>query len=333
MKRCPGCQEKFDGETVFCPKCDKLDQAQRLAAKASAAGVADVLKKDFRFQIRVGVIALVAALGLWGIVGYAGWKKLEKAADTMVTNRLAILEYGVSNKLHLQSLLINSNINAQFQREAIQALIQMVASNNAATILTNRINPVVADFTNSIASRLTNFEAIVFSGSNSVQELKEYTEFLRLYTEAASGRRWSFHKLFTMGKDQKSPFRDLALNAMHKIWLDASSSQAQASYPVSWRTNAEPSKLSLSQLKRLLPLILFHERTAFVRFVWARNDFTRKQRMEFLIDLLPFEENLFAYATAADLFTDGTKGDLKGVPYPNDTRLDWWAKNASLIKD
>jgi hypothetical protein len=64
--------------------------------------------------------------------------------------------------------------------------------------------------------------------------------------------------------------------------------------------------------------------------VWQRNDFTKKEKMEFLVDIIKSEKNLGFLEYAGQCFLEESKQKVYPIAYWE--LLKWWEEHKDEIK-
>jgi hypothetical protein len=150
---------------------------------------------------------------------------------------------------------------------------------------------------------------------------------------AAQNDDWeAFDQLRKWFEDKTFPLHALVGNVHATIRKSYSSSMA-AYLNIPWTPGIDPAKMPLATFQKLLLELdpLFHGHLAKV--VWDRSDIPKRERMQFLIQVLGTSKSLTARHFAATFFVDAASDkDLRWEPFQVDDLLAWWEKHKDEIK-
>lgn len=166
-----------------------------------------------------------------------------------------------------------------------------------------------------------------------ILELEKITEFYKIEAAAQNDDRKAFDKLASLVDNKSSDLWELAANAAIKIRTTYGGAIEPGYMNVEWKEGTDPTKLSIEQIRNdyLKSLSLFH--AYFVNLVWKNKVISKKERMEFFVDILKDDGSLTATFYAGKFFVKLSEDpELKWSPFSTKPLLDWWEKNRDNIK-
>ncbi len=200
-----------------------------------------------------------------------------------------------------------ANISKEFQTDRIRATVSEVASNEARGLIQSQINPEVERFEKQISENVDQINALATNAVLTVKRLEEQSQFLSVMTGALSGSRKNYEQLVKWSRDQSYPFQAEAASAALLNFPNPLS----PTFNLKWRDGIDPSKLTLEEIINDFQYIPGENHQAFVQFVWNRNDLTKRDRMEFLLNVILNDENLRAVFYAVQLFAGEAKLEMQ----------------------
>lgn len=160
-------------------------------------------------------------------------------------------------------------------------------------------------------------------------ELQSIARFTTVVIAAQNNDRKAFDQLDAWANDKSNPFAQRALEAYSTIMDEHSKPYFMSGYKIPWKEGFDPSSLTLDNLKDAYKTAPVHLRSAFIEYIWGRQELSKKQRMQFLIDIIEKDDNLIAIEYAGRYFTQGA--DLKIKPLAIEYLMKWWKENKDKI--
>lgn len=163
-----------------------------------------------------------------------------------------------------------------------------------------------------------------------IAELEAVTEFTQIVVAAQNDDRRAFDRLHSLAQDARSPFRARALQAWTTVFEEHSKPFFVSGFTIPWLPNIDPSHLPLAVLARDYWAAPAQLRPALLEFIASRNDFSKQDRLNFLLEVLERDESLRAVEYAGRFFGQLSGAGLK--PMAVDAFKDWWSKNRSTLR-
>ena len=176
----------------------------------------------------------------------------------------------------------------------------------------------------------------VEDGNRAVTELQSISHFNTVVISAQGDDRDAFDQLWTWAEDSSFPYQQIAIQTREKILGDSVTYfkllKPTAEFP--WREGLDPmdpNKFPLSNLWTDYKSAPKLGRYALVRFVWEkRRDISRKERLQFLVDVLKEDKSLEVCKLAGFYFNEDSGNGY--CPLAIKGHLNWWEKNKETIK-
>lgn len=178
--------------------------------------------------------------------------------------------------------------------------------------------------------KLKELDSAVKNGSSAVEELQAYTEFNSVVLAAQSDNRPAFDQIDKWGKDKSRPFSAAAEQAWVAVMDSHESPFMSTGFKVPWNEGVDPSKFSLSDLKANFLAAPQPVRLAILEYIWHRQDFLKKEKMTFLVEVMTNDTSLQIVEYAARYFKEESKDNFKNL-YING-HLKWWEDNMKRIE-
>ncbi|MCH8010664.1 MAG: hypothetical protein IIA61_01745 [Candidatus Marinimicrobia bacterium] len=276
------------------------------------------------------------------------------AAATFLTySTIHDLKSDLDSKVDDLAKKVENRVNDEFKKENIQSLVKKsakerideVADNIIKTHVNERINKVITKFEKRLANsdvRLTSLEnklgekfaetekSLIRLESEALVELRETAKYLMTVSAAQNDDRKAFDQLEKWLLDKNSPFSENAKQAWEKILDIHAQPWYTSGYKVPWKEGIDPSKLSISELRSFYNDVPATVRLALVEYIWERSDLPKKERMQFLVEVLKNDSSLKVVEYAGRFFTQESGQQLK--PLAVKALLDWWDENREKIQ-
>jgi len=225
---------------------------------------------------------------------------------------------------------VGDRIEKEFKSQNISALIRDNATSRVQEIsnplIVKEIETKIAPRIKTAENRIATLDDEISKARGTMDDLRAHLEFAMTVISAQIDDRQAFDKLKTWSEDLKYSFKNEAQQAWIKILDDHATPFALSGFTIEWADGIEPSKLSFEQLKAEFKVVPAPTRRALVEYIWKkRQDILKKDKMEFLIDVMKFDKSLNVVEYAGRFFTEESKQKIK--PLLIDYQVDWWVKN------
>lgn len=179
--------------------------------------------------------------------------------------------------------------------------------------------------------KLSQLDKSINDGNLAVKELQLYTEFNTTVLAAQNDNRKAYDQLWAWSEDSSFPFQKAAAQAAQTIMDQHNPAMIRGGFRVEWKDGLNPELLSLNELSQAYKSAPPHIRLGILEFVWEqRPDITKRDRLQFLVDVLKHDESLRVVEYAGRYFAQGTGDKLK--PIAIGPHLDWWEKNKNSVE-
>lgn len=178
--------------------------------------------------------------------------------------------------------------------------------------------------------RLGTIEKTSERASKVLSELEQATQFTMTVIAAQTDDRKAFDQLVTWAKVKSHPFSSRAGQAWGMI-LDQHNPPFVRIGKVPWPDRIDdPSKLTFQQLRQGYESALVFVKPALIAYISKRQDIPKKDRMQFLADVIEHDESLKAVEYAGRYFMK--EAGLKFKPLAVTPILEWWRNNKNTIQ-
>ena len=286
------------------------------------------------------IIAGITAISLttWNTIG--DMRSDLREETKLITSRL-------EDEVDLVGRQVTSRIEEEFNKDNIHDLVQTTAKERIDAVADQfisknveaKVMPLIDALTIQIEDandRLTALEdrakaSIKFAEDN-LKKQEEVTNYLLTVAAAQNYDRTAYDKLGTWSADKSFFLCDQA-SAAHTRIMSMHNNPMFQERSISWKAGTDPSKFTLSYLKKQyegLQVSNSNMKPAMITYIWKREDIPKRDRMEFLIDVLKNDENLKAVEYAGRYFKQG--GGLNRNPLAVDEFVSWWEANKDKIE-
>lgn len=180
--------------------------------------------------------------------------------------------------------------------------------------------------------KLKGIDDTLQKASRTVSELKLISEFATTVLDAQNDNRKAFDRLSKWSGDSSNPFSSRARDAWMTIYRSHSLPYYVSSKIGLWKAEFDQSKLTINDFRKI-----YHEsiktadlKPSFIEYIWNRNDISKRDKMQFLIEIIESDESLRAVEYAGRIFTQGA--GLNASPLQVDLMLKWWQENKNTVK-
>ena len=227
---------------------------------------------------------------------------------------------------------------AQTDAEAISQVKTRVETQSATVDLVadkatkaQELSEEVAKQNKKAEEKLATLDSAIGKAKNSLEELESTTEFTTTVVAAQNDDRDAFDQLEKWAKDACFRFSVKAGQAWHTILDDHSKPYHMSGFEFPWPEGFDPSELTLSQLEQQFSETLTHLKPALLEYIWKRNDFPKKDRLSFMMNVMKTDKSLKVVEYAGIHFTSGTSQEIKPIAVEHLSK--WWDENKSSFED
>ncbi len=212
--------------------------------------------------------------------------------------------------------------------ESQSVIVELVAKEAKET---KELSEELANKNEIAGKKLEDIDKTVQKASDTLTELEAILEFTATVTDAQNDDRQAFDKLKAWAEDKTYQFSQRAQRAWKTILDEHASGMYESGFSIPWRKGIDPSKLTLQNLKQNYDKEAIYLRPAFIEYIWKREDFSKKERMQFLIDVIKNDQSLKAVEYAGRYFA--MAADLKIKPLAVEHFTKWWDENKDKIEE
>lgn len=212
--------------------------------------------------------------------------------------------------------------------EAQSATVDLIAKDAAdAKQLVNALS----EKNSKAEEKLSQLDKSINDGNLAVKELQIYTLFNRVVLAAKNDSRKAYEQLLTWHADSSYPFQKDATQTIQTIIDQHNALMTITNTSLSLNDGRNILGLSLSDLRTVTLSSPPDIRRCVVEFVWKkRTDIPKKDRLEFLVEVIRSDESLLVVEYAGRYFSEGTGDKLK--PLAIEQHIEWWKENKDSIE-
>lgn len=337
IRKCTGCANKvYDDHLVACPKCgETLLSSSCEEIRSDENSIRSMVRKEVRTTCLK-----------WGTLLFGGFSVL------LVVTLVGVYRTAVCR---ITGVVVR-RVDAEFEEPRIQQITREAASERAALLLEEQIQPEVDAFKSEISRQQTDFEELVAKSAEeakkllgeleqknevtvqrlseldkttdeaaeALKEMERVTGFATTLLAAQNDSWEAYDQLVRWSNDKDFPLTEMATNALVKIRL-SHIAFSWGYLHIIWPNGVDPSKRPLAYFRKALSENDSILHAHLVHVVWERSDIPKIERMQFLMDVLETSNSLNAKNHAGKLFVEAARDeDLKWIPFDTDALLAWW---------
>lgn len=227
----------------------------------------------------------------------------------------------------LKSLIADVNTlrdGVQSQRAALDRIDADVAE-------TKKRMANIAGNSTAAEEKLAMIEKTVEQTGQTLAQLQMSATFSNTVLAAQNDDRQAYDRLWILADDPSFPLREAAARVVQNMMDQHNPVIVRGGFTVKWTEGVDPNQLSLQSLKEAFEGAPPHVRLGIMEFVWeGRPDIPKRDRLQFLVDVLRTDANLTVVEYAGRYFAGATGDRLK--PLAISQHLQWWRENADAIK-
>jgi len=224
---------------------------------------------------------------------------------------------------------VEERIDQEFKKENIQQMVKEKARERidvvAERIIEEKINPKIND----IEEKYKIIDAQLESVEKDREEFKKQSEFTITVISAQNDDRLAFDQLKRWSEDKAYHFNQQASKAWQSILDEHASPFTLSGFTVPWKEGADPSVLTIDDIRANYEQANSYIRLALTEYAWNREDFSKKEKMNFLVDVIKEDKSLKVVEYASRLFQKESKQRIK--PLAIEPILKWWEEHKNSI--
>lgn len=265
------------------------------------------------------------ALGLCTLAAFAGLALVLQ--DRLV--EVTVKGVGTIKTAAEQVALDAKEVAAMRERITAQsATVDLVAKEAADA---KRLVDEISGKNEQAEEKLAALDKSIREGSAAVEELKAYTEFNSTVVAAQTDNRRAYDQMWRWSEDPTYRFQRAASQAVQTVMDAHNPAMVRGGFQVPWKEGVDPKSLTLPQIGEAYRQAPPHVRLAILEFLWEkRTDIAKKDRLDFLAQVLRDDDSLQVVEYAGRWFAQGTGDKLKPLAIP--LHLKWWEENKSSIE-
>jgi len=295
----------------------------------------EVLWVRSAYKWAAALAAIVAVVGIY--FTYKSSSEFKEEANKEIDRRLSFLESRMKYELDKQvtelGKSVENRVDHEFKTENIKALVE----SKARTRIDETADPLIKKYmTQTIDPKLKDAEQRLKAVDSELNEakkvianLKASEEYITTVIAAQNDDRLAFDRLKTWANDPKFSRRSDALQAWSKVIDDHASPFVRSGYSVPWKEGIDPSRLSLSELRTNFISAPPSIRLGLLEYIWNKKDVSKRERMQFMVDVLKTDRSLSVVEHAARFFL--TESNQKLKPLALDQLIAWWDANKDRV--
>ncbi|MGB7582349.1 MAG: hypothetical protein WBL85_07895 [Sedimentisphaerales bacterium] len=219
--------------------------------------------------------------------------------------------------------------------DALRIVNSLSEDVNKASVEAKRMVTEIKNILDGTEKKVAELDRSIQDGNRAVMELRLLTRFDTVVINAQTDDRDAYDQLFVWGEDASFPYHEIAIQTVNKMMFESGlffpPNFTRIDVDIPWSEGIDPNKRTLSQLLDFYNISTARIRLGVVQFVWLqRLDISRKERLQFLIDVLKYEKSLLVCKFAGYYFLKDTGDGIS--PLGMKKHLEWWEKNKETVK-
>lgn len=296
------------------------------------------------YKLSISLVAIVFAVGIaFTYKSSSDYKKETKEEAERMKLRLSddMSNLGIKLKADLSETItqvrkqVEVRIDDEFKEKNIKILVQEKAEQRidqvADQIILKQIKKRIIPKVLSMEKKFKILNVDLKKARETVNDLKVISDFTMTVIAAQNDDRKAFDKLKSWAVEKSFSRSAEAEQAWIKILDEHASPFYTSGFNVPWAAGIDPSKLSFLELQRTYNSAPTFIRLALVEYIWGRKDILKKERMQFLVDVMKNDGSLKTVEYAGRFFTSESGQNIK--PLAIESLLEWWANNKDKIND
>lgn len=291
----------------------------------------------------IGILLIIISLGItaWWVIGENPYKRwvFTLCLVSVFAGAFLILQERVTEltikgigtiKAAAKQASVDANVISDLKArvEAQSATVDLIAKEASdAKQLVNDLS----EKNLKAEEKLSQLDKSISDGNLAVKEVQLSTQLNTTVLAAQIDDRRAYDKLWAWSENSSFPFQRVAEQAVQTIMDQHSPAIIRSGFSVPWKEGVDPQKLSLHELWQAFRKAPSHIRLGILEFTWVkRTDISKRDRLQFLADVLRSDENLRVIEYAGRYFAQGTGDKLK--PLAINLHLKWWEENKDSIE-
>jgi len=256
--------------------------------------------------------------------------RLQKDIQDSLNEEVKQIRSDLIKQVDELSRTVKDRVEKEFQSANVSTLIRDRAISRveeiADPLIEKEIETKLSPRIKTAEDRIASLDEEIGKARGTRDDLRVRSEFTTTVIFAQNDDRQAFDKLKTWSDDANFPFKDEAQQAWMKILDEHATPFALSGFTVPWTEGVDPANISFERLKASFQSAPAFVRVGLVEYIWKkRQDISKKDKMEFLVEVMKSDKNLSVVEYAGRFFAGESKQKIK--PLATDVLLDWWGKN------
>jgi hypothetical protein len=242
-----------------------------------------------------------------------------------VENQSATVDLAVTKAVEAEREIAETKKRVEAQSDAVSSVVRKTAD-------VERVAKDLSEKNQMAEEKLSALQRAVTAGNSAVGELKAYVQFSSAILAAQNDDRRAYDQLWAWAHDSSSPLQRTASQVVQTLLDQHDPVAVRSDFAVSWKEGIDPYKLALSEFSKGIEAATPHyTRVGILEFVWEkRTDIPKRERLQFLVDVLRTDQSLLVVEYAGRYFAAATGDALKPIAIAE--HLKWWEEHRDSIK-
>lgn len=297
----------------YPPKEDIRDECDQ--SKVSSVN-ADMLRGNLSFDQLIQIARNITGTGKF-------WLVFVIVAGVWFLGGLAFVT-------HFTGLGIQDEINRRFDANNIQDIIEKTAREQAIkridktadTVIEDKIRTQIAPQLKKINENLVHTDSLFSKFQSEFQSLSEFHE---LAIHVKNDNRFAFDRLMKISADSSNSRSLQALALVNNLPSELAVSNLLRS-SVNWKgLGIDPKTADISMFEGIMPKLRPLHNIGVMETVWEAQHLSKKERIQFLIDIMINTPSLRCLDIACDLLNEESKVGLNILRWQR--YVEWWEAN------
>jgi len=171
-------------------------------------------------------------------------------------------------------------------RKEVEAQKQVIDSVAEEAGRAKQLSQDAVDRTRAADSKIFTLDDQIQEAQKVLSGLKQEAEFTATFNAAQSGDRNAYDQLGKWANDSAHPFQKRARKSYLEIYEKHADPMYLSNLIVPWKEGVDPSKFTGKELTGQYREIVDALKPALIEYIWKREDFPKRERMKFLIDVM-----------------------------------------------
>lgn len=311
QKQCRYCSQPIGASAKVCYHCGRYQNRFR---------------QYLRTEV-IGVVVLLASIIIMSIAFYHfRTAKSERADVGNALEQARKAEHAASAALEQVTLDAKKTAQLKQQMEAQIAAVDSAASEASRAI---GLSGKLSKKNDEIRSKFASLDSKIEEADEKLQQVRLINEFMMTVVATQTDDRKAFDRLKGWAEDDSF----LLSRQAKQVWQKTFNEHCLFYMPGlkgKWLEGIEPFGLTLAELKGHYQSVESHLKPVIIDYILERKDFSEREKMGFLVDVLKNDDSIDAVEFAGRAFRKRT--GLKGAALEVDYFVNWWEENKDSFK-